>query len=294
MPSRNPCLVDVAPELRESGELEFYQEWMIAAVRNDEIQLPLLPQAARDVLLVANDPQSDIADLASIIERDQSLASNVLRVSNSAAFGGAQFNSLQQAIALLGMRNLVELTVSIALRNGIFNVPGYHDELTTIWSHALASAAYGKIIAQTRGTDPEVQYLCGLLHTVGKPITLHMLVSMQREKIWPVQRREILYLVEVLHPTLGSELARQWNLSPKLATVCEWYGVYQDAPEFIGEAAMTYLSHVLASQLVQNKEALPIQELTQDPIFEFLSLSPDQVQSILAKSGTITSLVRSI
>ena len=289
----------IDPELRASGELDFYREWMIAAVGAGDIKLPLLPRTATEVLRIANDPNADLQDLAQLIECDQSLAGNVLRVANSAAFGASRFNSLQDAIARLGMQNLVEITLSLSLKAGIFRNADYHDELSLTWKHALAASAFGKEIALLCRSNPEVQYLCGLLHTVGKPIALNLLISMQRERIWPMGRREILYLIEDTHMALGSRVAMDWNLPPQVATVCGFYSNYSNAPAFARECAMTFLSSLLATWLIENSDDMEenqkaAKEILDNPVVGALGLSAQHAEGLLSKAEIIAEKVKSL
>lgn len=57
--------------------------------------------------------------------------------------------------------------------------PGSEADPCALWEHAVATAIYAKAIAPTGRTAPEGAYLCGLLHDIGRPLVLHLLVELQ-------------------------------------------------------------------------------------------------------------------
>src|SRR5262249_4001939 len=63
-----------------------------------EANLPSLPAAALEVVHVCSDPDADIAQLAHVLERDPTLAGQVLRVANTAHYyRGRPVTSLDRA-----------------------------------------------------------------------------------------------------------------------------------------------------------------------------------------------------
>jgi len=72
---------------------------LIARIANDELHLPLLPHVATKVLNLTSDPDADMAKLAALILQDQAIASQVLKISNSAAYAPrSPIVSIQQAV----------------------------------------------------------------------------------------------------------------------------------------------------------------------------------------------------
>ena len=76
-------------------------------LNSSSLKLPKIPRVASKVFTLTNDPHAEVSDLSKLIHSDQSIASHVLRIANSAAYGGGdQIVSLQQAVARLGMNLL--------------------------------------------------------------------------------------------------------------------------------------------------------------------------------------------
>src|SRR5690242_21452075 len=71
-------------ELSGSGARPVLQT-LTATVDNLK-RVPTLPSAANRAMLVAKDPNSSLAQLAAVIERDPALAAGVLKLANSALY----------------------------------------------------------------------------------------------------------------------------------------------------------------------------------------------------------------
>ncbi len=71
-----------------------------------QLDLPVLPEVAVQLLSVVNDPDYNASRLAKLIHRDQSIASHLLRISNSAMYSPAPANPGERSKAKLGESNL--------------------------------------------------------------------------------------------------------------------------------------------------------------------------------------------
>src|ERR1041384_1888923 len=84
-------------------------------------QLYSLPAVAIEVLELTDQPRVDCRQLQRCIERDPALVSKVLRVVNSSLFGlGTPVSTLNQAVALLGIKPLKLLVLGFSLSEVMF------------------------------------------------------------------------------------------------------------------------------------------------------------------------------
>ena len=110
-------------ERAEVGAL--VSEEVRARVRAGSWRVPLLPQVASQVVALAASPVADASRLSALIHRDPSLAGQVLRIANSAAYAPRMpIVSLQQAVARLGLTVINEIAFAASVQSGIFKVPG--------------------------------------------------------------------------------------------------------------------------------------------------------------------------
>jgi len=180
-----------------------------AEIRAGGLPLPMLPNVAAEVIASSIDEQADAARLAALIQRDQSLASHLLRVANSAAFrASTEIVSLQQAIARLGMLRIREIAVSVALKGTLFQPGPYRAVTEAIWRESLATGLWAREIARTSRKAVEIAYLCGLLHRIGAPVVLHRLGELDST----LQPQAVQAVLARLAPLAGEQLAAHWAL----------------------------------------------------------------------------------
>ncbi len=151
-------------------------------LNSSNLELPVMPRVASKVFTLTNDPNSEVSDLSKLIHSDQSIASHVLRIANSAAYGGGeQIVSLQQAVARLGMNLLGEIAIAVSVQSDLFKAPGFEgaDHPTSPSRLLLLPTAK---ISRKRRRNVEGQFLCGLLHSVGKPIAVQLIAKITKEK----------------------------------------------------------------------------------------------------------------
>jgi len=255
------------------------------------IELPVMPRVANKVFTLTNDPNADISQLSDLVHSDQSIASHVLRIANSAAYGGGdQIVSLKQAVARLGMNLLGEIAIAVSIQSDIFKAPGFEAQIASLLRHALGSAAYGKEIARKRRRNVEGQFLCGLLHSVGKPIALQLIAKLQVEKSVELEIQDVAALVARFNRPIAVSVAKEWKLPKQLQVTTVFYKNYADAPTFKDESAATYLSQMLANW-VMNPANYNVTTLGGDPVFEYLNFYPDDVEDLFAKNDDVKAVV---
>lgn len=144
--------------------------------------LPLMPEVLARIWQVSEEPQVGTAELSEVVGMDPGLVAEVLRAVNSAHFGlRASVKTLREAITLLGIRAVRNLSVTLLVRHGLLpraHGPIQFDRLA-FWRHCVATAVAAESFAhRLRWSHPGMAYTAGLLHDVGIMVLDH---SMQRE-----------------------------------------------------------------------------------------------------------------
>ena len=88
---------------------------------------PALSNIVGDVFKTCQDPDSSIADLVKIIEKDQGITIDILRISNSPIYGFTrEILNIQQAVSLFGMGTIKGFVISSIFRKSTkFNLSPY-------------------------------------------------------------------------------------------------------------------------------------------------------------------------
>ena len=76
-------------------------------------QLPPFPAVVQRALQLVDDPKASAQDVVDIIQYDQSITANVLKLCNSASMGlRRKVDSLREALVLIGFNRLLEIILS--------------------------------------------------------------------------------------------------------------------------------------------------------------------------------------
>ena len=130
-----------------------------------------MPQVMFKARELMNDPTSSFKALADILEKDQAMATRVLRLSNSAYYGLAgKVTSVQHAAVLLGYKTVGEV-VAMATSSKLLgdSLEGYKLDSGDLWKHSLAVAIASRLIAARTNKDLENDaFAAGLIHDAGK------------------------------------------------------------------------------------------------------------------------------
>jgi putative nucleotidyltransferase with HDIG domain len=227
---------------------------LVERIHKDKLLLPSMPTAAHECIKLLDDPQQSLAKVALAIGRDPIIAPQVLRRAKSALLGrNAHVRTIEHAVARLGSRQLRALLFDLSARR-LFDSrnPAIRRITRALWEHSVAVALLSRTIAQRRrDVDPEVAYLSGLLHDVGKPVAAALLLDLERSTAvapagW-LASGAWLGVVQECHREVGVALARAWDLSEEIRLViarCDRY-----APEGAGcTASVVCLANALAKR----------------------------------------------
>lgn len=221
-------------------------EQLVARIETGQLELPLLPQTATQILALCQVGTCEMKELAELVQRDPTLAANVLRVANSAAYGGVErIVSLQQAASRLGFTALCEIATAVALRGKVFQVQGREQELARIWRHSAAAGAWAKEIARKRRRNVEGAFLCGLLHDVGRPV----LMQLVHELAGPAASASVAgeqQLYDRYHAEVGARLLVNWQMPDWMIAAIDAHHEPHGADEHAESAWIVALADDLA------------------------------------------------
>ena len=154
----------------------------------------------------------------------------------------------------------------------------------------LPLGAYGREVARMSRRNVESQFLCGLLHTIGKPIVLKAVAEIQDLIALSLSREEIDELLDEFHCPIGLSVAQKWKLPRPVQISISCYRNYSEATEFRDQTAMTYLADRLATWAVL-PEKLPTAKAIDDPVFADLNFYPEDIEALLDRKGEILEIV---
>jgi HD-like signal output (HDOD) protein len=257
-------------------------------------EVPMLPSVASRVLALSNDPDSDAAQLAKLIQGDQGLSAHVMRIANSAAYTPhASMVSLQQAIARLGMALITEIALAASINSKMFKAPQFDKRLKYIWDHALVTAHWGKEVARISKKNVEASFLCGLLHSIGRPVVLQSISEYLTAGGNVVGDDELALLEEHFHIPFGSVIVENWKMPTIVQESVQFYQDYKHAKNHRDQAMVIHASDKLAQDTLACKVegACDIEAVLDDDVFAALNLYADDIERLkLQKDKVIAGM----
>jgi HD-like signal output (HDOD) protein len=275
------------------GEVNSLSEELERLVLEGRIKLPVLPVVATQVINMAANPNADLEDLSGLVHQDQSLAGHILRISNSALFSGAiPIRSLKDAINRLGFAAIREMATVITIKGQVFQSKQFGRQIERVWLHALISGTYCKLIAIQMSVESDIPFICGLLHTVGKPILFQAVSDLGESGNVDTRNEMVLMnLVDRLHSFVGKEAAKAWKLPPEVGACCKFFKDRWDAGDCRKAVAITVLASRLANWCLEGGSNLK-NNILHDSTVKELGLDPEQIEHFCEEKNEVLDSVR--
>lgn len=182
------------------------------------VDIPPCPAVLMELDAELRKAEPDQREIAMLISRDPALAGHVMKIANSPAFStGRQFNSIMQAINILGTRQLFNLVVSQLLKLAVAGNPEV--PMDRFWeTSALVARLSAELARRLRCAKPDIAYTFGLFHDCGIPLLMKRFpdtrdvlakANAETERSFNAIEDELL---GTNHAIVGYFLARRWRL----------------------------------------------------------------------------------
>lgn len=247
-----------------------------------------IPQIAHKVMAIAKDPESSMADLAKVISVDAAVSASVLKLANSPYFGArGRIDSIQRALMMLGMNQVVDLVVMSASSENIKGEQaGYELRENELWKHAVSSAQIAKDLAGERDeADDQLVFTAALIKDIGKSIMSQYVAEALPKIDELVESKGISFIdaehevVGIDHAELGARVAEKWSFHPKLIDIIRHHHEPTEA-ECKTEATIVYVADSIAVMMGVGIGADGFMQKFQNEVVDFLGLTEEDVDKI--------------
>ena len=218
--------------------------------------LKVLPFVARKALDILNNENCSIEDLSTVIEKDQTIAARILKISNSALYGlRREVTSLQNALLILGFKTLRSIVLTATTRS-LYKKFGMTEKI--IWDHSVGAAIAAKLISRGLGSEvTDMAFVGGLMHDLGKVVMNNetpeayseVMMKMYNEGIGSIAAEKDVYGYD--HTDVGAGVTGKWKFAAPLVTVLKEHHLNNCKLEDIGDplAAKSVASVHLADHI---------------------------------------------
>ncbi len=187
--------------------------------------IPAFPKVAQQVMAVMDNPETSARDLAEIIQYDQAITANVLKICNAAYFGlPRKVSSLDEAVVVIGqdiLKDIIITSSSARFYKGAVGA-GYQLGQGELWKHSVACAIMARLIAaRVGGVDPGNAFTAGLLHDIGKRI-LSSFVADDFNRIIEKTEQGMAFseaeteVIGITHSELGGMIMDKWKFPEEI------------------------------------------------------------------------------
>ena len=182
------------------------------------IDLPVFDRIALRIRQMLSRHDYNASELTKVIEQDQALASQILKVANSAFYTGLkQTKTIRDALVRIGSKGIINL-VMVATQNESYRSQKkeFRIWMNPLWSHALGTAIGSRWLALHLGLNriAEECFLAGLLHDIGKLLLLRIIEDLQKSESIPpnISSSIIKDILEDMHCDKGERLMLHLNM----------------------------------------------------------------------------------
>jgi putative nucleotidyltransferase with HDIG domain len=226
------------PGERDACVIRFRSTFLDDVGRLD--QLPSLPTIVTQLMEVIDDPLASALDVAHILREDPPLTARVLRMANSALYGGrTRIMSVPQAVLRLGMLEIRNVVVSLTLINAMARF-GRRLNYRSFWHHsltvALATETLTRLVPAEDVTDDDGAFATGLLHDIGRLLLDQFYPQAYDEAARVAEEQKIPLIdaerrtLEMDHAEIGALLAGRWSLPEPIVRGIRYHHTPDDAP----------------------------------------------------------------
>ncbi len=245
-------------------------------------ELPRIESIQQELLNMVNSDNVNFSELSRKMSMDQVLSARVLRMANSAQFGGANtkgVSTINEAIIRVGsgaVRALVCSSVvsSVFPKLDTINIKDY-------WANTFEIAMIAGKLARPVRLDPNEVFTTGVLHNIGE-LMIHALEPeiASRIKLRVAHGEDLITVQKELLDTdsqaLGARLAREWQFPAEMTDAIEHVNHPAQASKARSLACVLYLArdiHKRWDSLFGEREKRYF--LTRHPAAKAIALSPD-------------------
>jgi len=263
-------------------KVDEYRDRLQAAINNDELVLPTLPEVALKVRDAVESESATANDISRILVQDAALSARLIKVANSPLYRGRDpVDQVQRAVSRLGVKVVRDLVISLAMKQ-IFQATTeiLDEQFRRTWSSAVEVAAIGHALAVLApGLDGEQALLAGLVHNIG---TLPILVLAEEDDDLVEDELVLKVLIRELQSSFGVMILESWNFPGHfLDVVKDCYRFDRGAAgaaDYVDIVQVALISSGLVDGIKDRRQVAAFGRLNLDPEFDIVDAEEHQGQ----------------
>jgi len=221
-------------------------------------EVPTLPIVYQQLFSKMSNPNVSVPQLAEVVTRDQSLATKILKLVNSAFYGyKKEINTISRAMVILGFRTVRNAALAISVFDYVSGaMEDSRFPVEDFWKHSLCTASICKVVGQKTGSpQQEETFVAGLLHDIGKMIMMKYFAedfgevcgyAIEHQKSWSEAEDALL---NIGHASVAKAVLRSWNFPSSLVEAVQYHHSLNSGASYPGLAALTNVADYVSYEL---------------------------------------------
>ena len=280
------------------GDVAFtFVQALASELSGGKIELPGFPHIVMRVQKVLADEHSDTNRIVKVLGSEPVLASQIVRMANSAALnpGGALVTDLRAAVARVGLDTVRSATIAFAVRQ-LRDAPllkGLEAPLGMLWKRSVLVASLSCVIARRlTSVNPDSALLAGLLQGIGR---LYILTRASGHRALFADQENYQAIEQDWHLSIAAALLENWGIADEIVqAVHESENLERESRGPLGLADVLVVGTILAEhhnqpQVLQAQVhcAKPLQRLKLDAAAcqKFIAESAVDIESLREALG---------
>ena len=194
-------------------------------------KIPTIPVIGKKVMELAGNEDAAFKDLVAIIEKDQALASSVLRVANSAFYGFlSKVTSLGHALVILGVDEVRSIALGFSVHNFFSGSDNDVFDRTQFWTHGVICSQVARLLGKRLHIQNDGSFfLTGLIHDIGKIVLDQYFhedfvqivghVSNGRTSFRKAEKE----ILGTTHSAVATQLLKQWRFPDEVVSQISYH-----------------------------------------------------------------------
>lgn len=245
----------------------------------------VLPDSVTRLKECMDDKASSIDDIGDIIAFDPSLATQLLRVANSALYRFPnKIDTITKAIQVVGTRSTYDLALAYGVSQAFSDVDGQRVDLDKFWEQSVSCGLLAKYFADIRNIrEPERFFVAGLLHNIGELVVVTTMPESAKRceafntRVTPAELQ--FGVLGYTYTTLSARLIEKWGIPESIMSPIA--SIHDTENESLSvEQRILQLSYVLALDNV-NPEIYPSYHNLKPELHQPLSLERQDLEDAL-------------
>lgn len=255
--------------------------------------LPPLPEILLKLQNLINDPESELEEIARLIETEPVLSGRLIKLANSVLYGGGREKSedLPSVVMRLGVKMILDLAYTLQLTNMFSGFRSF--DQYKFWMHSMGVACLTQALSKKANLpyeEKQESYVCGLMHDIGIVVFEYLIPDEYSEFVQSIGPEEVslegleMEKFGIAHPELGARFIRQyWPISPIVINAVENHnhplsanGAGLNIAQLVGIA-----NQVAINEGITHGIGAPPEIPLSDSVYEKLDIFPDELEEIV-------------